>query len=205
MAVFLLVSILAVYVGCIHGLSCVPQHPQEAFCRSDFVVRAKLIEYGEAPDFGKRPIMAEIRHIYKGHEKVNASKGDIIKIFQSMWGPKIKMGQLHLLSGSMNEYFGGPMLDSCNWVQQWRKITFVQRWGLKRYYAKFCGKCQIKFCLNGENCDLDKGCPWWVQSYEIGQEKTDCQSRMELCTYRRSKGCSWYRPKLRCVEPGADP
>ena len=169
------------------------------------VIRAKLIKYDEEPDIGKRPMLAEIRHIYKGHKEVNASRGDTIKFYQSIWNPIVKMGHLYLLSGSVNKFYGGPMVDSCNWVQQWQNITHVQRWGLKKYYAKSCGKCSIKFCLNGETCNLDKGCNWWVQSHEIGQEKLDCQSRMEICVFKPSQGCSWYRPKLRCVEPGADP
>ena len=36
MSVLLLLSILAVHFSGIGGLSCAPQHPQEAFCRSDF-------------------------------------------------------------------------------------------------------------------------------------------------------------------------
>lgn len=145
-----------------------------------------------------RQISIEILTVFKGDNLLNATIGDTIKIdIQNPWQHNLTDPGDYLLSGYV--FHGRKLISVCNWYKRWQDITFVQGWGLKKYYELNC-QCMVTFCPVGEVCQKnDIGCEWSVTSHDVGVRKSDCTSRMSVCLHdKTNKKCSWYTAPLLC-------
>ena len=150
-------------------------------------------------------VTVHVFKVYKGGKLLNVSRDDVIQVdIQNPWQPTLISPGNYLLTGFV--FNKRATVTMCNWYARWKDLTFVQHWGLKRYYNLNC-KCRVSYCSLGEECErISPDCSWEVATYEIGTNKTDCKSRMGICMYMsKYKSCVWYNPKLPCTEPNEMP
>ncbi|XP_042589468.1 metalloproteinase inhibitor 3-like isoform X2 [Cyprinus carpio] len=162
------------------GCSCVPRHPQQQFCSSDIVIRAKVIEKVPSTVPGLTAYKIQTTETFKQSDK---------KRIQVIYTPQTSCGVIlknceYLLSGHVQD--GRVVVNLCDLVKPWNKLSRVQKASLSMY-QRGC-VCEISPCT-GASClieILQKKCLIRVTS--SGLDKKALQS---ICLPGRGGFCSW--------------
>ncbi|XP_033745747.1 metalloproteinase inhibitor 2-like [Pecten maximus] len=156
-------------------------HPQEAFCKADFVIKATvegLTNYGDdplTPEFDPQDEYTVIvEEIFKG----NVTKGcyEIVWAFRDTLpcGVGLTIDQTFLLSGT--EESGDLILDPCGLHTNWNDVTSHMKIGVNKRYKKNC-QCEI-----GESkCQIDPS---------LISEQKDCFCKYATCVESTKAGCA---------------
>ncbi|XP_018563421.1 tissue inhibitor of metalloproteinase [Anoplophora glabripennis] len=164
--------------------TCMPTHPQEHYCNSNFVILARVKR--ERIHNQTRFYKVRVRKQYKITEKgeVALKSGRIITpLYDSMCGVELQPGKLYVLSGRIHSLKAHVSL--CDMAVEWEKLTRRQRKGLKLLYKHGC-TCKINQCRFGRKCYRQRdGCNW----------SNDCETKEGICLRQANKSCMWTRNK----------
>uniref|UniRef100_A0A9J8A8H1 TIMP metallopeptidase inhibitor 4 n=1 Tax=Cyprinus carpio carpio TaxID=630221 RepID=A0A9J8A8H1_CYPCA len=163
------------------GCSCVPRHPQQQFCSSDIVIRAKVIEKVPSTVPGLTAYKIQTTETFKQLDKKR------IQVIYTRTTPTFCVISLYndeyLLSGRVQD--GRVILNLCDLVKPWSQLSQLQKWYLS-IYQKGC-VCEISPCT-GESClnkMLQKKCFIGPNSYDL--EK----ALRSVCVPGNDGFCSW--------------
>lgn len=199
--------------------SCMRYHPQEGFCRADYVIRIKVIgsikidrseNAAHVPGrlrFEKIYYPIKITKVYKGNlstlvnlKTLRRPSGKVQYIARLYIPPRITSCSLSLTKMHayvvMGQIHQGVLHHGlCNWRSKWQDVTSVQRHGFKRQYAKGC-ECSIRTCPTRSWCNksqLPTECRW-VSDYGYGVR--NCIDKYQVCKYNSiSRSCKWRHPE----------
>ncbi|XP_069141210.1 metalloproteinase inhibitor 3-like [Argopecten irradians] len=179
LAILLNFNILTIYGMC-------PQcpdkvHPQEAFCKADFVIKAVV---DDLTNYGDNPLTPEVdprdkytiivEKIYKGNVTLGC--------YEEVWtlrdtlpcGVGLIIGEKYLLSGTIE--VGDLVLDPCGLHEPWEEVTSHMKIGINKRYEKNC-QCEV-----GEsNCQIDTG---------LIPAQKDCYCKYATCVDSSKAGCA---------------
>nr|CAH7718833.1 unnamed protein product [Callosobruchus chinensis] len=165
--------------------SCMRQHPQTLFCRSDFVVLARVKRERVFND--TRMFKVRVRREYKVSEKgIIALKSGRVLTPESdgFCGVKMEIGKLYIISGRI-ESLKARINQCASWIQKWELTSRRQRKGLKLLYRNGCS-CDVKYCSK-------KKCPRQLDSC-VANWASRCEEREGICL-RQPKGCMWMKTR----------
>ncbi|XP_030633723.1 metalloproteinase inhibitor 4-like [Chanos chanos] len=181
------------------GCSCMPAHPQQHFCNSEIVIRAKVT--GEkiiSPSNNSSPytkiIQYEIKLIkmFKGFDKVKDIQYVYTSVYSSLCGVKLDATNKvqYLLSGNMWSD-GKVSIGLCDFIEPWDNLSLSQKKNLNYRYQMGCD-CRIATCYSVPcSTTTDNECLWtdWLIDNSLSGE----QARQYACIKRTDGSCSWYR------------
>ncbi|KAM9844232.1 metalloproteinase inhibitor 2b [Aulostomus maculatus] len=178
--------------------SCSPAHPQQAFCNSDVVIRAKVVGEQEF-DAGKDGYGNPIKQIKYDIKQIKMFKGPNQDIHAVYTAPSSAVCGVTLDANDKKEYLiTGKMKDDgtmhitlCDFIEQWEAMTDTQKKSLVQRYEMGCD-CKITRCtsipcmISGPN-----DCLWtdWVIEKTVNGE----QAKHFACIKRSDDSCAWYR------------
>lgn len=202
--------------GHVNGVCrCNIQHPQQAFCNHDFVIKAlvknseevlaengykewhaqnfDLVEGHVGRQAPKKIVVSRIYEIqvikvFKGSARVSTKK--LKTVTQIKTPGTVKSCGVYLRKNQVYLLGGDAILqdlwvDGCSWVQKFRKLTRQNILGLNLKYKKSCNKCSIEQCT-GKECDKHHG------NCNFQQEIYSCFQDFGICHYsKRHKKCEW--------------
>ncbi|KAJ8258652.1 hypothetical protein COCON_G00176640 [Conger conger] len=179
------------------GCSCIPAHPQQQFCSSQIVVRAKI--KGEKivpPGNGSSPYMKMIQYeikvikMFKGFQKVKDIQFVYTPVFSSLCGIKLDSSKEYLLSG--NIYRDGKVsIGLCDLIEHWDNLSVSQKKNLNYRYQMGCD-CKIATCYTVPCTAItDNECLWtdWLLDNSLNGD----QARQFACIKHSDGSCSWFR------------
>ncbi|XP_043107547.1 metalloproteinase inhibitor 3-like [Puntigrus tetrazona] len=163
------------------GCRCLQRHPQEHFCASDVVIRAKVTGKANStrPAFNIQTV-----EIFK---QLNKNKIAVVYTSQTSCGINLKPGE-YLLSGHVED--GVVVVESCDRVERWDSLSSAQ----KRYlsmYQKGC-LCEISPCT-GASClikMLQRKCLIRVNNSSSLDDEEALQS---ICLPGSDSFCRWQK------------
>ncbi|XP_064632874.1 metalloproteinase inhibitor 3-like [Lineus longissimus] len=201
----LLSSLLILYGLVVYAESCSCQqsHPQDQYCKADFVIKARVkgneklytkylgknYETGEKISY-RRPYQqrytVKIMKIYKGEDVLkNVSKQHLITALNgAMCGVSLQQGTKYVIMGSIEK--GKMHTDLCQFNQRWSSLNGRERKSLNSY-GKQCKQCEIQVCYRTD-CKADNTsniCSWDQQHYA-----RDCYLS-SVCTKHDKDTCRW--------------
>ncbi|KAM9346376.1 metalloproteinase inhibitor 2b [Symphorus nematophorus] len=177
--------------------SCSPAHPQQAFCNSDVVIRAKLVGEQEI-DVGNDIYGNPIKRIKYDIKQIKMFKGpnqDIDAIYtapsSAVCGVTLETnGKEYLVTGKL-EADGTMHITLCDFIVPWEDTTATQKKGLTDRYEMGCG-CKITRCTSIP-CMISSPaeCLWldWVIEKTYSGE----HAKHFACIKRSDDSCAWYR------------
>ncbi|XP_044157442.1 metalloproteinase inhibitor 2-like [Bufo gargarizans] len=172
--------------------SCIISHPQEKFCNSDVVVRAKVISEKRISSPGH---MDDTKQYQIKVMKV--FKGDTMTIYHLQYvstpsesaacGTTLQNQKEYLLGGNM--YNGTVRIYLCGLHYPWESLSTFQIKSLSQPdegYQQGC-QCKIKFC-GMETCDskAPNECVW------SDRQETETLEKEHACLKQKDGSCSWY-------------
>ncbi|KAM7450583.1 metalloendopeptidase inhibitor [Porites harrisoni] len=198
--------------------SCLPRHPQNDYCNSAFVIRAKVLsksteeplltESTETAVLEKIPVefiqeqvyTLRILKIYKGAMDVKETNGaQVYGSRRRTWLAKLyttpNASSCNVPLRNNTVYLlTGQILNkklrtgSCNWRTEWSEITRKQRAGIRRFYGENC-MCQVGLCF-GSNCSkMLQGCH--KVDWRAPMKET-CKSKNSYCVRDwGGNACAW--------------
>lgn len=107
-------------------------------------------------------------------------------------GIRLKPGRRYLLTGTIRS--GKPWINLCHLVQDWDRLTPIQRKGFRRLYADGCrDDCRVMEChwWMGQCPPTTQAC-YWTTAME-GSNR-DCQALHGVCSRKSGIGsspCKW--------------
>ncbi|XP_042589467.1 metalloproteinase inhibitor 3-like [Cyprinus carpio] len=166
------------------GCTCLPRHPQQHFCTSDIVIRAKVIEKVSCTRPGLNAYKIQTIQTFKQLDKKR------IQVIYTRTTPNFCGISLYndeyLLSGRVED--GRVILNLCDLVKPWNQLSQVQKEYLS-IYQKGC-VCEISPCT-GESClikILQKKCLMRVTNrYWLDDEK----ALRSICLPGNDGFCRW--------------
>ncbi|XP_036720641.1 metalloproteinase inhibitor 3 [Balaenoptera musculus] len=172
--------------------TCSPSHPQDAFCNSDIVIRAKVVGkklVKEGP-FGTLVYTIKQMKMYRGFTKMPHVQYIHTEASESLCGLKLEVNKYqYLLTGRV--YDGKMYTGLCNFVERWDQLTLSQRKGLNYRYHLGCN-CKIKSCYYLPCFVTSKNeCLWTDMLSNFGYP--GYQSKHYACIRQKGGYCSWYR------------
>ncbi|KAH1009721.1 hypothetical protein HUJ04_002035 [Dendroctonus ponderosae] len=183
---------LAVFLSSLsycHACSCMISHPQDHYCRSDFVILARVKKEQITVSTGSIVYKVRVRKEFKISEKglVALKSGKIhTSIYGSMCGVQLTIGKLYVLSGTINSL--RAYVNACNMIEEWKHLTKRQRKGLKLMYKHGCS-CKVKNCLyhrcNNSFKQRDS-CVW----------NSTCETLDGICLRQANGSCMWNKNKM---------
>merc|ERR1712079_908163 len=196
------VLLLAQYERVVNAFTCEPQHPQVAVCRAKFVIRGKILTISKKTEYFHgipKPKHAEIEVMDIFKDEIGITQNTIKVDIHNPWPRKFIIGDEYLLTG-YGRSVEQMMISMCNWCQTWDTLTRVRISGIEgKNSFKNC-KCEIFFCPIGEDCRYEHpGCIWNAPDYEIGIEKSDCDSKNGICAQANDGSCSWQPENMSCT------
>uniref|UniRef100_A0A8C2ZSW5 Metalloproteinase inhibitor 2 n=1 Tax=Cyclopterus lumpus TaxID=8103 RepID=A0A8C2ZSW5_CYCLU len=158
--------------------SCSPAHPQQAFCNSDVVIRAKVV----------------------GKQEVDRFKYDVKQI-KSFKGPAQDIDAIYTaptsavcgvsLEHNGKEYLITDAHHLCDFLEPWETLSATQKKSLTQRYEMGC-ECKITRCTSIP-CMISSPaeCLWtdWV----IEKTVNGGQAKHFACIKRSDDSCAWYR------------
>ncbi|KAG7478111.1 metalloproteinase inhibitor 4-like [Megalops cyprinoides] len=197
-----LVLVLVLTLGLeelVEGCSCNPAHPQQQFCNSEIVIRAKISgEKIVSPSNNSSPYLKMIQYeiklikMFKGFEKVKDIQYVYTPVFSSLCGVKLDSSNKvqYLLSGSMWSD-GKVSIGLCDFIEPWDNLSMSQKKNLNYRYQMGCD-CKIATCYTVPcSTTTDNECLWtdWLLDNSLSGD----QARQFACIKRSDGSCSWYR------------
>ncbi|KAG9353032.1 hypothetical protein JZ751_017608 [Albula glossodonta] len=179
--------------------SCSPAHPQQQFCNSEIVIRAKISgEKIVSPSNSSSPYLKMIQYeiklikMFKGFEKVKDIQYVYTPVFSSLCGVKLDSSNKvqYLLSGSMWSD-GKVSIGLCDFIEPWDNLSMSQKKNLNYRYQMGCD-CKIATCYTVPcSTTTDNECLWtdWLLDNSLSGD----QARQFACIKRSDGSCSWYR------------
>ncbi|KAK1168754.1 metalloproteinase inhibitor 3-like [Acipenser oxyrinchus oxyrinchus] len=172
--------------------SCALSHPQDAYCNSDIVIRAKVVGKKLLKDgpFGTMRYTVKQMKMYKGFNKMQHVQHIYTDASESLCGVKFEVNKYqYLITGRV--FDGKVYTGLCNFNEKWEKLTLSQRKGLNHRYQLGCN-CRIKPCHYLPCFVTSKNeCLWTDMLSYIGYPGH--QSRHYACIQQKEGYCSWYR------------
>ncbi|XP_038594851.1 metalloproteinase inhibitor 3 [Micropterus salmoides] len=174
------------------GCSCALTHPQDAFCNSDIVIRAKVVGKKLLRDgpFGTMRYTVKQMKMYKGFEKVQHVQHIYTDASESLCGVKFDINKYqYLITGRV--YDDKVYTGLCNFNERWERLSLSQKKGINHRYQLGCN-CRIKPC-NYLPCFVTSKneCLWTDMLSHFGYP--GYQSRHYACIQQKEGYCSWYR------------
>nr|BAC37616.1 unnamed protein product [Mus musculus] len=182
--------------------SCAPAHPQQHFCHSALVIRAKIssekvVPASKDPADTQKLIRYEIKQIkmFKGFEKAKDIQYVYTPFDSSLCGVKLETNshKQYLLTGQILSD-GKVFIHLCNYIEPWEDLSLVQKESLNHHYHQNCG-CQITTCY-AVPCTISapNECLWtdWL----LERKLYGYQAQHYVCMKHVDGICSWYRGHL---------
>ncbi|XP_032360584.1 metalloproteinase inhibitor 3 [Etheostoma spectabile] len=192
-----LISLLFVFsslqvIQLTEGCSCALTHPQDAFCNSDIVIRAKVVGKKLLRDgpFGTMRYTVKQMKMYKGFDKVQHVQHIYTDASESLCGVKFDINKYQfLITGRV--YDGKVYTGLCNFNERWERLSLAQKKGINHRYQLGCN-CRIKPCHYLPCFVTSKNeCLWTDMLSHFGYP--GYQSRHYACIQQKEGYCSWYR------------
>ncbi|XP_043943418.1 metalloproteinase inhibitor 3 [Protopterus annectens] len=176
----------------VEACTCVPTHPQDAFCNSDIVIRAKVVGKKLMKDgpFGTMRYTVKQMKMYKGFNKVPHVHYIYTEAAESLCGVRLEVNKYqYLITGRVH---GAKVYTGlCNFIEKWDRLTPSQRKGLNHRYQLGCN-CRIKPCYYLPCFVTSKSeCLWTDMLSNFGYP--GYQSKQYACIQQKEGYCSWYR------------
>ncbi|XP_038842416.1 metalloproteinase inhibitor 2-like [Salvelinus namaycush] len=156
---------------------CRPQHPQQAFCNAEVVIRAKVV--------GKKALSNDIKNdiqqikMFKGCDQV------IHAIFTDTTSCSVtlEINKEYLFTGKLET--GRMHITLCDYNPPWEALSAAQKNSLTRLYKSGCD-CKIFPCTSLP-CPIitSDACLWTDLGTDNGQNLA--------CIKRRDGSCAWYK------------
>lgn len=166
-SLFSVVVLLFVAFTASQACSCSKPHPRNAFCRSSFVFRARVLSGPRndvAPQdnnffgFVDQVYSLKIVEIFKGKENVTQVNGVYSfgvrnpSLMADLFTPssifscdvQLKPGTEYLLTGHIYDHDRKLRMNLCNWHPRWTNVTPSQREGLKGRFNAACWILSLK-------------------------------------------------------------
>ncbi|XP_022098795.1 metalloproteinase inhibitor 3-like [Acanthaster planci] len=203
----LLILILEMNVG--RACVCMPMHPQQHFCRSDFVIKGKILpDLKVFPDNNTkmkpdndtsnpnvRMYTVRVEKVFKGQELMGPKKHAEILVSRrgETCGMPLQENEVYILTGQQVKNMF--TINMCDWVPKYSQLTRKQRQGIRHLYKQYCDSCEIKPCFHG-NCQATtpNTCIWNVSGHMLNNNDLDCESDHSRCI-KDGAGCKWYMPQ----------
>ncbi|EAU75995.2 AGAP003319-PA [Anopheles gambiae str. PEST] len=136
--------------------SCLPQHPQTAFCDSQYVIVAQVLRKtaskNEAMDAYKIAIKKEYKMSDEARQLLNHGKL-YTSTMDSACGIKLKPSTLYAIAANSEQ------VGLCDFIRPYDELSLVEKRGLAGVYRKGC-KCKINHCWD-DKCHQRLGsCNW---------------------------------------------
>ncbi|XP_056280645.1 metalloproteinase inhibitor 3 [Pseudoliparis swirei] len=174
------------------GCSCALSHPQDAFCNSDIVIRAKVVGKKLLRDgpFGTMRYTVKQMKMYKGFDKVQHVQHIYTDASESLCGVKFDINKYqYLITGRV--YDGKVYTGLCNFNERWERLSLAQKKGINHRYQLGCN-CRIKPCHYLPCFVTSKNeCLWTDMLSHFGYP--GYQARHYACIEQKEGYCSWYR------------
>ncbi|XP_056444079.1 metalloproteinase inhibitor 3 isoform X1 [Gadus chalcogrammus] len=125
------------------GCTCAPSHPQDAYCNSEIVIRAKVVGKKLVKDgpFGTMRYTVKQMKMYKGFEKIHHVQYIYTVASESLCGVKFDINKYqYLITGRVFE--GKFYTGLCNFIEKWERLTLAQKKGFNHRYQLGCG-CRV--------------------------------------------------------------
>ncbi|CAM4421478.1 hypothetical protein PO909_002329 [Leuciscus waleckii] len=178
--------------------SCSPEHPQQAYCNADVVIRAKVVgrkEVVTGNDAYGYPIKM-IRYDVKQIKMFKGPEGEIETVFT---GPSSALCGVSLESNGKQEYLITGKMDSndtlrvnlCDYIESWESLSLTQKKCLGERYQMGCD-CKVVQC-SSIPCSISEPteCLWtdWIVEGTV----QGTQAQLYTCVKRNDSSCAWYR------------
>lgn len=179
------------------GCSCSKAHPQQAFCNSDVVIRAKLLQRQEV-DVGNDIYGNPVKQIKFGIKQLKMFKGpnqDIDAIYtaptSSLCGVSLQAnGEEYLITGRLRAD-GTLHVTLCDFIQLWETTSATQKKGLTERYEMGC-ECKIIPCA-AIPCEVNSPSECLWTDLVLEKARYGKQAKHYTCIKRSDDSCSWYR------------
>ncbi|XP_073817475.1 tissue inhibitor of metalloproteases [Musca autumnalis] len=190
----LIMAIMTFYVTPTNACMCMPEHPQQHYCRADYVALVRVMRKSTKLVEGKVVYKVEVKKSYKmtpegqqtlKHGRIMTSGHDSL-----CGGFDLQLGRLYVIASR------GPQLNMCHYAKEYKKMSIIERTGFTGAYKKGCG-CEISFC-RGNRCPAtdDNSCSW----SPFARCETDYSACMPIRNHRSpftttdpSIKCRWRR------------
>ncbi|XP_033999323.1 metalloproteinase inhibitor 2-like [Trematomus bernacchii] len=170
---------------------CFPAHPQEVFCRSDVVMRGKVVgvqEVDAVNDIYGNPTKYDIKQIKMFKGPSNGIDALYTNIFLSC-GVILNNGTEYLITGELNDD-GMMYIGLCDFIKPWDKLSETQK-SLTQRYERGCG-CKFTFCFTTPCIVSSPAECMWTDSL-IDNQMYGGQAKHLVCMKRSDGSCAWYR------------
>ncbi|KAG7260950.1 hypothetical protein CRUP_016298 [Coryphaenoides rupestris] len=148
-----LCALLLVFSTCLHlqllhlqpaeGCTCARSHPQDAYCSSEIVIRAKVVGKKLVKDgpFGTMRYTVKQMKMYKGFDKIQHVQHIYTVASESLCGVKFDINKYqYLITGRVFE--GKFYTGLCNFIERWERLSLSQKKGFNHRYQLGCG-CRV--------------------------------------------------------------
>lgn len=206
---------LFLVVSLVDACKCNINHPQERYCNADFsfvgtVKQIRRIDYKDM-SFFEYTVKITRSAIYKGRKYLSGDRNSqpvLTPYYGSLCGrPNLVRNQKYIFSGSVED--GRLMISYCDWVQEWEKVSSVQRSYLRNgVYDDNCNSCVItgtnrmqKFDQNLHTdfvSDLQFSGLWSQRNCYYNPlasayyRSQDCETSLSYCGFDNEAGrCLW--------------
>ncbi|KAM6904483.1 metalloproteinase inhibitor 2b [Xenentodon cancila] len=178
--------------------SCSPAHPQQAFCSSDVVIRARVVGAQEV-DAGNDVYGHPIKRIKYDIKQIKMFKGPTRDIDAVYTAPSSAVCGVTLDTNGRKEYLIAGKMEAdgtmhvtlCDFIEQWEALSATQKKSLPLRYETGCD-CKITRCTSIP-CMISSPteCLWtdWVIEKTVNGE----QAKHYACIKRSDDSCAWYR------------
>ncbi|XP_006012672.1 metalloproteinase inhibitor 2-like [Latimeria chalumnae] len=175
--------------------SCYPLHPQTAYCKSQIVIKGKIVSSRKVMknDYG-----FEQEWIEYGVEQIKVLKGNKDSKVQFLLTPPLGgLCGVEVSTDSKLEYvIAGTMENTntlsasmCDLVKPWNSLTPMQKKGLLETYKQNCN-CEVVACVS-HPCSINPyECSWTDgQDYWDGWNGNEAQNL--ICSDSGNGQCNW--------------